>query len=111
VGARLLDRTKRSVRLTAAGEAFLKKAKLVLGQVEEAVDEARLADKGIVGVLRIGFVPSASLGFLPLTIRTFSQAYPRVDVTLLDLMTGEQIEYFAEGALDIGFVRLHAGAR
>jgi len=105
VGARLLERTKRSVRLTAAGEAFLKKAKLVLGQVEEAVDEARLADKGIVGVLRIGFVPSASLGFLPLTIRTFSQAYPRVDITLLDLMTGEQIKYFAEGALDIGFAR------
>lgn len=105
VGAPLFARTKRSVRLTPAGEAFLQKARLALEQVEGAVEAARLADQGIIGALRIGFVPSASLGFLPRAVNAYSRAYPKVDITLLDLMTGEQVQRFAEGALDVGFAR------
>ena len=52
---KLLVRTKRSVKLTAAGQAFLLQAKDILNRVEQSRVEARRAAQGETGTLSIGF--------------------------------------------------------
>ena len=52
VGTRLFDRSGKRVRLTAAGAAFLARARLVLGQVGQAVKTAQRVGAGELGQLR-----------------------------------------------------------
>src|ERR1700733_14906733 len=61
VGFELLTRTRRRVQLTPAGEAFLRDARVVLGELEGAVATARRIDAGQTGRLRIGFGGSGLL--------------------------------------------------
>jgi len=105
IGVQLILRTKRSVKLTVAGDAFLKKAYEAVQRVDDAIQAARRAEKGEIGTLTIGFVPSASLGFLPKAISDFKENNQDVSIELQDLTTTEQIQLFAENKLDIGFVR------
>ena len=49
IGVRLLNRTKRRVEITPAGEAFLAEARRILSAAEEAVRRTVRADKGEIG--------------------------------------------------------------
>lgn len=55
IGARLVERTSRRVRLTPLGEAFLSDLRPAYDTLRAAVDQARAAALGGRGPLRIGF--------------------------------------------------------
>jgi DNA-binding transcriptional LysR family regulator len=65
IGVRLLVRDRRTVRLTAAGEAFRREALEMLRRNQEAVRLARRASLGEIGQFRVGFLRSAMAAFLP----------------------------------------------
>jgi DNA-binding transcriptional LysR family regulator len=75
LGIGLLERTSRRVALTDAGRAFLERAKIILGAVEEAREVARGAEQGLQGRLEVGFISSASLSLLPPSIRLFRERF------------------------------------
>ncbi len=54
IGFSLLERSAKSVRLTAAGKVFLHEAREVLSRVEAAVNKAREVAKGGSGEIRVG---------------------------------------------------------
>jgi DNA-binding transcriptional LysR family regulator len=106
VGARLLDRSKRWVRLTEAGKLFLQDARSILAQSERAAERARRAQRGEAGELRVGF--TFSTPFTPLfarTIRRYRQLYPDVALTLYEMTTLHQLAAIEARKLDLGFVR------
>ena len=77
VGAQLLERSKRWVRLTEAGKLFLDDARRVLALSEQAKLTARRAQRGEAGELRIGF--TFSTPFTPLfatVINRYRARYP-----------------------------------
>ena len=74
VGATLLLRNQRKVELTAAGAAFLERAREILAAVEDAALEARRVQRGEVGRLAIGFVGSAMYSFVPELLRALPRA-------------------------------------
>src|SRR5215216_1691135 len=55
VGGPLLVRGYRDLRLTAAGDVLLPRARFLLQESSAALDAARRAARGQLGVLRIGF--------------------------------------------------------
>src|SRR5712675_1820704 len=59
LGARLFERTKRSVRITEAGSALLDEARLLITQADGLRHVVQRADKGRSGTLRAGFITSA----------------------------------------------------
>ena len=61
MGCRLLQRTRRRVELTPAGDSFLRDARALLSELDGAVATARRIDAGQTGRLRINFVGSALL--------------------------------------------------
>jgi DNA-binding transcriptional LysR family regulator len=106
VGARLLDRTKRWVRLTEAGALFLADARKILAMAEQAAATARRAERGEAGELRIGFTYSTPL--TPLfaeVINRYRQEYPQVTLTLHEMATLRQLDAIGQRTLDLGFVR------
>lgn len=106
LGVRLLDRTSRSVALTAAGRVFLEAARTTLRHADQAVLLARRAAEGELGELAIGF--NASAPFVPQIARAitdFRAAYPDVRLVLREATGPEQAEEVEDGLLDIGFMR------
>ena len=54
----------------------------MLAQTEHAVSTAQRADRGEIGQLAIGFVPSADLDILPRVLRVWSARFPAVEINL-----------------------------
>jgi DNA-binding transcriptional LysR family regulator len=106
LGARLLNRTKRSVELTEAGSLFLEEARMTLRQAERARLVGAQAGRGELGCIEIGYVGStASTGILSSTVFSFRRAYPAVDLRLTEMDMDRRLEGLAEGRLDVGFIR------
>ncbi len=107
VGVQLLERTSRSVRLTAAGKAFFPDAARIIRLAEEAAASARRNAKGERGSLAIGFTASFGYHLLPMMVRLMRELAPDISLTLKELVTGAQLEALHAGDLDIGLVRPH----
>jgi DNA-binding transcriptional LysR family regulator len=104
--ARLFNRTKRSVALTSAGEAFLAEAWATLEQLERAVHVGRRAGRGQVGRLEIGYVGSAAFfGVLEDQVRWFSSTWPDVMVNTKEIPMNRLTSLVEEGRIDVAFVR------
>ena len=102
----LLRRLPRGVALTAAGEAFLTEARVILARVGEARLVARRAASGETGRVGIGFTSSASFHpLVPRAIRAFRDANPLVALSLEESGTGELVEAIQAGRIDAAFVR------
>jgi DNA-binding transcriptional LysR family regulator len=102
---KLLVRTKRSVRLTAAGQAFLREAKEILNRVEQSRVEARRAAQGETGSLSIGCFAGSSFLFLPELIHAYRTRHPAVRIHLHDETISEQLEALEFGRIDVAFTR------
>jgi DNA-binding transcriptional LysR family regulator len=105
MGVQLFVRTKRSVRLTTAGEMFLQEAYQTLARLEQAVHVAQRAEHGEMGQLSIGFVGSSAYGVLPPIIRAWRSRFPQVELVLRELTTVEQVQALHEGQIQVGFLR------
>jgi DNA-binding transcriptional LysR family regulator len=105
--AQLFTRTKRSVALTQAGEAFLAEARAALEQFERAVNTGRRAGRGELGRVNLGFVGSAAFsGVLQHQVRTFREARPHVLIDAREFPMVELPQLLEDGRVDIAFVRL-----
>ncbi len=108
LGVQLLNRTKRRVSLTDAGEAFLGEAREVLRQSTHAIETARRAARGEHGRLEIGYVGPAIESILPGIVREYRDRYPDVKLDLHELTSLMQMRRLREGVLDVGFLRTRA---
>ena len=106
VGTMLLERNRRTVRLTRAGESLLADAQVLLQNAAEARMRASQVASGDVGHLRIAFVASAMPELVPAIVLAFRTKYPRVTLELKNLPTVLQVGAIETHTLDIGFVRL-----
>ena len=82
VGGELLERLPRSVRLTAAGKAFLPHAQIAVRAAERAHGAARSALELETGELEISTVRSIAAGILPELIQAWRQRHPGTFVRL-----------------------------
>ena len=77
LGVQLLRRTTRRVDLTAAGEAYLVRARQIITAVSSAAGEAQRVAAGLQGRLVIGCVGSATYSLLPHLVRTLRDGHYR----------------------------------
>jgi DNA-binding transcriptional LysR family regulator len=103
---RLFHRTKRSVALTAAGEAYLGEAVSALDHLARGAERAALAERGELGKIVIGYVGSAVYsGVLQATVRGFRARYPLVEIGIEEIVMREAGALLMEGRIDIAYVR------
>ncbi|QHC20705.1 LysR family transcriptional regulator [Streptomyces sp. GS7] len=111
LGARLFDRTSRSVRLTAAGEAFVPVARQALQAAERARAEVEAATGEVRGRLAVGAISTVEAVDLARELGAFRTRYPKVRISLQMEMSDPLIERVRAGVLDVAFVGLVPGAR
>jgi len=110
LGVTLFDRTRRSIRLTAAGEVLLMHSKQILLDVDKAINETKLASAGLAGSLSLAFIPSSSYVLLPEILKGFRAEVPDVHVEMYDMVTSKQLEALSLGRIDIGIMRAWAAS-
>ncbi len=106
LGAQLFERTKREVRLTAAGEAFTAEGRLTLFHAERAAQGARAANGQHKGHWSLGYSPLIDLRILSKVQRHLSLRHPAADVRLISAHTSEQADALVRGTLHAGLVIL-----
>lgn len=84
IGIQLFSRSRRDVSLTPAGAAFLREAETMLEAYDRAVTNAKEADEGIRGNIKVGFLGSALHTRLPPVVRRFKQLHPKISLELYD---------------------------
>ncbi|CAM3430287.1 LysR family transcriptional regulator [Rouxiella silvae] len=106
IGAVLLYRNNRSVRLTQAGEMFLKEAKGIVGKVHDISEQAARIHRGEEGKLTIGLTSSAPfLKKISRTFQRFRMAHPQVNIRIEELNSQQQMAPLVAGTLDLGVMR------
>ncbi|ACB23770.1 DNA-binding transcriptional LysR family regulator [Methylobacterium sp. PvP062] len=101
----LLERTSRTVRLTAAGRSFLPEAQRILRLAETATHVTRQVAAGRAGVLKFGFTAASAYDFLPRLVTAFRRALPDVTLALREMVSKDQIEELLAGRIDAALVR------
>lgn len=102
--ARLLERLPRGVRPTAAGEAMLRHARLVVHETSRARDAVAATLAGRGPSLAVGAVPSATVGLVPAAIRSFVQEAPSHRCTLRSAVSPVLQDLLLAGDLDVAVV-------
>jgi DNA-binding transcriptional LysR family regulator len=82
LGARLLNRTTRSIALTEIGEAYLEKVRAILIEVEESEALAAASAREPRGHLRVLCPPALAVHQLTKLLPRFAAAYPQVSIEL-----------------------------
>ncbi|HEX7927853.1 MAG TPA: LysR family transcriptional regulator, partial [bacterium] len=95
LGVALFRRTTRSVSLTEAGTAYLRRVGPALREVESASDELSQLTARPAGLLRLTMPRAASLIVMRPVMRGFLEAYPDVRVELD--MTNERVDVVGLG--------------
>ena len=106
IGVKLFERDRRKTALTAAGVAFQREATGGLVQLQQAIQNARLAAQGKLGVVRLGFVSTAGTYLIPNLINKYRTLNPLVEFSLRNILTADQGPMLEEGAIDLGLLRM-----
>ncbi|OZI26660.1 hypothetical protein CAL26_04890 [Bordetella genomosp. 9] len=107
VGVPLIERSTRTVRLTAAGLALRNALQRLMDDGDAALTAARRVAIGESGLLRIGFTPTAAYRLVPAAVGTYRQQYPGVHLSMIEADTAHLLALLRHDRLDIAVTRRH----
>jgi DNA-binding transcriptional LysR family regulator len=104
LGTPLLERNRRGVRATAAGEALVRHARSILGQVEQMRGELRTYATGLKGRIRLLSNTAALVAFLPARLCGFLALHRDLSVDLEERTSADIVQALGDGRADLGIV-------
>ncbi len=104
LGAPLLERNRRGVCATAAGEALVRHARAILGQVEQMRGELRTYATGLKGRIRLLSNTAAIATVMPEQLCQFLVAHPDLSIDLDERTSVEIVQALVDGRADLGMV-------
>lgn len=106
LGAPLVERAPKQIRLTPLGETIATRAAAILTALTELEDTARAARAPMTGRLRLGIIPTIAPYLLPGLIRRLGTRYPALDLFPREATTAQLLSALDEGALDAAVLAL-----
>lgn len=106
LGVKLFDRSTNPMRLTAAGEHFVREAQEQLYREEQMLRSLEAYKSGESGRLVIGISPFRSQYMIPDVLRRVREEYPDVEVVLCEPASDQLRLEAAEGKYDFAVVNL-----
>lgn len=106
LGVKLFDRAFTPMRLTPAGEYFIKNAKELIykeDQLKRSMEDFRSGERG---QLTIGLSPFRSLYLIPQIAKKLRARFPNVKISVCDTNSDQVRKDVEEGKLDFGIVNL-----
>ncbi len=104
--AELVDRTNRSVTITATGQEVAVQARLVMQDVESLVENARGSKEPLTGDLRLGVIPTIAPFLLPGAMPRLRADFPELRLLLIEDQTARAYARLMAGELDVVLLAL-----
>ncbi|MFP4138139.1 MAG: LysR substrate-binding domain-containing protein [Halomonas sp.] len=102
LGGRLLTRSTRSVRLTPEGESLVPLAKHLLAEWDNTEELMRQRFTLQMGRLGVAAMPSFAGNLLPPALMAFRRRYPRINVTVHDVINEQVIDMVRDRQVELG---------
>lgn len=99
--AELVDRTNRSVTITATGQKVAVQARLVLHDVDSLVESARGQKEPLTGDLRLGVIPTIAPFMLPNALPRLRKQFPELRLLLTEDQSDRIHARLMDGELDV----------
>jgi len=93
-----------AVSLTAAGEVAYHHARRALAALASLEVEVRATQRGERESLHIGVFQTAAAELVPPALRALGERHPAVEIVLVEIERGDEIDALARGRLDVAFV-------
>ncbi|MBZ0056308.1 MULTISPECIES: LysR family transcriptional regulator [Enterobacteriaceae] len=106
--ARLIERTGRGVKATAAGLALLTHGERIGRAVDEAIRSVAAFSQEVSGTITLGMGATACIHLLPPLLQELRQSHPLLRVGVTTGNTLEIVRAIEENRLDLGLVTLPA---
>lgn len=106
IGLPLLDRSKRTMKLTLYGHILYDEARKIIAQSDAALTALVKVGRGQTGKISVGYVASAAYaGVLTQSLASFRANYPDIELQLIEMEMRQQLSHIVEGNLDFGYIR------
>jgi LysR family hydrogen peroxide-inducible transcriptional activator len=110
LGVVLFDRTKKPIRLTAAGARVIEQLQAVLNEARKIPSLLEVARAGRVqGELTVGVIPTVAPYLLPRLLPVLEADHPGLTLKLLELQTHRIVEALEHDELDAGLLAIPLG--
>jgi LysR family hydrogen peroxide-inducible transcriptional activator len=106
LGTPLVERLPRTIRFTPAGEAVVARARRVLHDVEEMMEEAAAGEGELVGPVVVGVIPTVAPYVLGALVPTLVNRFPAAEVRLEELRTEPLLAHLRDGRVDLALLAL-----
>jgi len=95
---------KRKLRLTFAGERFLKFSEIVLEKFDSLIEEFNELEGSEKGHLKIAAPFTTLYHLVPFALKNYMDRFPNVELTILDRSQQDILELVKNGEIDFGLV-------
>lgn len=110
-GVKLFERSRRGITPTMFGEALLRKAALLLSDLEGARDELDSLRQGATGRLRVGILQVAIPELLPRAFAQLQAKHPKIHLLLQEGSNDAMLAALSKGDLDCVLGRVAEDSR
>jgi DNA-binding transcriptional LysR family regulator len=104
LGIRLLERSSQGVALTAAGEVYLRHARVVLSELEKLTGELQQFAPGLTGQLRLVGNTTAITEYLPPVIGDYLSVHPDIHIDVRERLSDDAVRIVRDGGADLGII-------
>ena len=105
LGAKVVERLPRDIRLTRAGQVVLERARTILSLTRDLEAEIRLS-RGLTGRLTLGVIPTIAPYLLPRALTRIKAAALDLDMRVREAQTADLLAQLAAGKLDAAIIAL-----
>lgn len=106
LGVQLFDRTETPLKMTAAGEHFIKEAKKLLDTENRLLHSMEQFRSGEKGQLTIGTTPFRSAYLIPTVVKKVREKFPGVRVKLIEEGSEQLRKDAADGKFDFAVINM-----
>ncbi len=110
LGCQLMVRSAKGIELTAAGRVFLDHARVVMAQVDAAIEAARRAATPAKPSFALGFLTGHEFQWLPAVMAIMRGELPNTEVVIHSLSSPDLAQGLTRGKIDLAFLRHEANA-
>jgi LysR family hydrogen peroxide-inducible transcriptional activator len=107
-GARLFERARKPLILTAAGADVVERARRILLSADDLLVAAKRAADPLAGTIRIGVIPTISPYLLPRVAPALRKRFPRLTIAWVEDKTDALVSRLTQGALEAAIVAVEA---
>lgn len=101
LGVTLIERSRTGAVITPVGEEIVRRARIILTQVEDLKTVARQSSGKVVGRYRLGTLPTIGPYLLPSAVRELHKLYPDLRMSVREERTIDLDEKLHDGRLDM----------